>query len=241
MLKIKNIKKKLSLLLSVVLFFQIAPIPMVYANEKPLINNLNLINDSWDNIEYTYEENGKTYRVHEKITQNKNLINVDTQIYEQFNGEYIFFEKYNTEIISLKDQIEVTQIKDNKIESKIIKLNNTSKLHTNKLRSTGWEFVDSFDGSTHFENFTYGVVTGIITSIVTGGFGTVASSVISTIVGGIVSNEVPVLYYKRMVFYYREGPALVTQVQVSTTFYYDSNHDHYYDATTVTYKGMFPW
>ncbi|MGB8452945.1 MAG: hypothetical protein WCD89_11540 [Anaerocolumna sp.] len=104
-----------------------------------------------------------------------------------------------------------------------------------------WELAAQYDGSTHFENFTYSVIAAILVNIVTDGIGTVASAVVGTIAGTIVSEQIPTVYYHKMVFYYREGPALVTQVQVLTTFYYDADHETYLDATTETFDGMFPW
>lgn len=71
--------------------------------------------------------------------------------------------------------------------------------------------------------------------------GTAASAIVSGLVGLIVSEEIPILYYERTVHYYREDDGMVTQVKVVTDFYYDSDRTAYCDTTTVIYEGKFPW
>lgn len=220
----------------------------VSANEKPTYkHNFIFISTSYDNIEYTYEENGNCYKVIERISED--LKQIQTEVYQKTDfGEYICIQNYTTMIQTKNNGIELKILEDEKQTTKFLDLESLVQNYDLKTRpdmkisSYGeWEFVDRHNGSTGFQNFTYGVVVAILVNIVSGGFGVVGSAVVGTIAGAIVSERIPVLYYDRMVFYYREGPALVTKVQVSTTFYYDENHQHYFNGTTQIFEGTFPW
>jgi len=87
----------------------------VFANENfPSKENLEIISDDFDNIIYTYDEKGKSYKVHENM--NKELSQVHTEIYQKDdNSQYILIEKYDTTIVLKKDSyFEITKVQNGK-------------------------------------------------------------------------------------------------------------------------------
>jgi hypothetical protein len=155
-------------------------------------------------------------------------------------------EEYNTSI-ALKDNsyLEIVKIQNNEKSVEHIHLDdiivNADEKNNSITSSERWQYIRTENGNTLFKSFTYGLVVGILASVVTAGFGPVPSSIISGIASAVVSESIPKLYYERIIHHYREGPALVTKVRYQTSFFYDAQHRNYMDTVFHTYEGRFPW
>ena len=235
-----NVKRIVALMLVIVFSFQ----SMVTYAAVPISNGKGaiLLNDDLDNIVYLYESDGETYKAVESISDD--FSQVSTKIYKEVNGEYELEESFVTYITNLGEgRYEVKKVSPSGITRDIVELAPTAEeAYISGIMTRGaWEYVDTNTGSTHFEVFTAGAVTALLLNVVTAGMGTAASAIVSGLVGLIVSEEIPILYYERTVHYYREDDGMVTQVKVVTDFYYDSDRTAYCDTTTVIYEGKFPW
>ena len=207
-------------------------------------------NDDYYAITYTYEENGKEYKVVEEVAVD--FGEVITQIYEMtLNCGFVLIDNYKTDINILVDSnVAITKIQNNKSITEVTELQNilpSSLIEAppDTMNRAGiWQVVSIHNGSTAFESYTVGVVTALIMNVITAGMGSVASAVISTIVGAVVNNMIPTLWYTRTVQYWRESTsptAPVTAVNVKTKYYYNSSRTSLADTIDVTYYGSFPY
>jgi len=243
-------KKVISIVVSLALSLSFICVP-VYASQNSIENgsdvksNFNFIDTSLDNIEYTYEENNIMYRVIETMNEDRNYSH--TQIYAYENNSFILKEEFETNLIKTDDVVEIIKTEDGNVTQQTVNLNEVLVSSENSINPrtsrAGWEYKSSNDGSTGFKNFTYSVVAGLIVSAITGSLslGKVASEVISALVGIIVSEAIPTVYYSRTVSYYRNTKGQVTSVKASNKYYYDKNHRSYIGTGTQTWNGLFPW
>jgi len=244
----KKLKSTISILLTLIIMCSTILAQTLYANAESELRvddkiNFNFISTESDNTEYTYEEYGKQYKVLETSTED--FDNIHTEVFvKDDNNEYILIEKYDTVISMDEDNnIEITKLEDGKQTTDIMVVEDTVTSEPIKNARSGWEFVNAHNGSTHFQNFTYSVVAGILVSLVSGGLGLgiVAGSVVGAVAGIIVSERVPTVYYRRTVSYYRNTSNMVTKVRANNNFYYDSGHRTYLGNATNTWTGKFPW
>jgi hypothetical protein len=251
---LKGLKKVISIALAVTILCSSFVKP-VFANDTKLDNktNFNFISTDFDNVEYTYEEDGSSYKVLESM--NESLDHIHTRIYIKVGSEYELLEEYDTTVQKEnEDTIKVIKNEAGQVTEEIINIGgfttNTDSDMVAEADSTlpgvarvGWEFVNVHNGSTHFNNHTLSVVVAILINIVSAGLGlgAVASGLVGTVAGAIVSNSTPTVYYRRWVYYYRDSSGVVTQVKSENNFYYDSAHNYYIGNATKIWTGMFPW
>lgn len=212
-------------------------------------SNFNFINIEPNNTEYTYEENGKQYKVIEK--SNKEFNNINTEIFvKNQNNEYISIKKYNTTIyIDKNNNIKITKNENGKQKTNIMKIEETPIIKPRAIIGPEagpgtWEVVRRYNGNEYFTNFTYSVIVGILISIVSGGLGLghVASSIVGVIAGNIVNKRIPSVYFKRTVSYYRiKSNRMVTKVESYNQFYQDKSYRYYIGTAIKTWTGKFPW
>lgn len=256
---LKKYKKILSILLTLTFVSSTIFTKTVFASTESILKadnktNFKFISTDPDNTEYTYEEDGKQYKVLE--TSNENLDNIHTEIFvKDSNNEYILIEKYDTVISMNEDNnIEVTKTENGINTTDILTLEETSinepTVNSNLSRGiigpdgTGsWEVVRSYQGNEYFTNFTYSVIVGILVSIVAAGLGlgAIASSIVGTVASAILNERIPTVYFKRTISYYREDNNMVTKVESYNNFYHDSSYRYYIGNATKTWTGKFPW
>lgn len=255
----KKHKKFLSILLTVTIMCSTIFTKTVFANTESNLKidnkvNFNFISTEPDNTEYTYEEDGKQYKVLE--TSNENFDNIHTEIFiKNSNNEYILTEEYDTVISINKDNnIEITKIENGKQTTDSLVKEETfsnestlnSRLSRGIIRPDGrgsWETVSTYQGSEHFTNFTYSVIVGILVSIVSAGLGlgAISSAIVGTVASAILNERIPSVYFKRTVSYFREPSNMVTIVKSHNNFYYDSSYRYYIGSATQRWTGKFPW
>lgn len=206
----------------------------------------NLISSNYKDIEYTYKENGIEYKVLE--TANKEFNKIHSRVYEKHNNKFQLAREFVTIIHkNSKNQIEVEKIENGIYTKDVFDIDTSSSeeniISASKSAKSGWEFVDSHNGSTGFKNFTYSVVVGLLITAVSGGLGlgVVASNVVGVVAGRIVSEKVPIIYYRRYVYYYRTSGGMVTKVKALNKFYYDKKHKKYFGKAQKIWTGKFPW
>lgn len=221
----------------------------VFASEvvDPQKTNVNIISEDLDNIEYTYEQGGESYKVKENLSADYSK--AETEIYKlNKSNEYVLVESYVT-FFTLKDAdtLLISKHQNGHIDTQELKLtelvmaNETPGQNVSTRAAGQWELNNTHKGNTVFQNLTYSYVFGLIATVASSGLGPVPSTAIGTIVNLIISECIPILYYERMVYYYRVGPAQVTQVRVATNFYYNAMMTNYFKSAVVYYDGLFPW
>ncbi|MBA4701686.1 MAG: hypothetical protein H2212_19915 [Ruminococcus sp.] len=251
---LKGLKKVISIALAVTILCSSFVKP-VFANDTKLDNktNFNFISTDFDNVEYTYEEDGSSYKVLESM--NESLDHIHTRIYIKVGSEYELLEEYDTTVQKEnEDTIKVIKNEAGQVTEEIINIGgfttNTDSDMVAEADSTlpgvaraGWEFVTFYTGSTYIENFTYSVVVAILVGIVSGGLGlgVVSSAIVGSVAGVIVNERVPSVYFRRWVYYYRDSSGVVTQVKSDNDFYYDSAYNYYIGNATKIWTGKFPW
>lgn len=158
-----------------------------------LKTNFNFINTTdLDNIQYTYEENGKTYLVNESA--NSDLTVVETEIYEVGEESNVLVENFTTYIEKSDTELVISKYVDDflvdsssiDLNSQSLKFNEKSIINedtTNTITATGtyngqiyydastgryytsWYYDHSTTGSSTITKFTLTVVIGILSGI----------------------------------------------------------------------------
>ena len=256
-MKMKN-RKFLKSIVSFGLAFSILsaniPVSQVFAqstqseqfiqSENSKRTNFNFISvEDLANIEYTYEENGITYKVIE--SSNLELSKVNTRIYEQVNNQYILISSYETEIIINDSNIELIKIEDGNNNIEVISLGEINKVYdgnvselfekiergerSGKVTESYWLLHSSFDGSSKIKERTYSVVVILITGILALKFPS-ASPVLSGVTYlalDIIDEAIEDVYYTKKWYYkwpMRDGQRLTPAfAERADAFFYTDN------------------
>lgn len=212
-------------------------------------SNFVMVSNSLDNFEYTYDKNGKSYKVKEKI--NETFDEGETRVYEKKeSGDYelvstIFLTRTDDSIkqkIIENDNItyqedKLSDIIDVKFEvvdsNKII----SEKYKPNSIRAssslTGWQYCTSIFSSTKFPRYSMTSVTATICGLLGYAFaGPVVAGVVSgvsALAGIIISDEIPLVYYGQDVYHKNiigTDPPLPRAEKTITWFYSDSRRKY---------------
>lgn len=215
--------------------------------------NVNIIKLDNNSAIYTYEENGKSYKVIESITDNFDY--VSSKIYVLNNsGDYILDSTIITEVKNGIITVSTTKNGNTVVE----KSNLTSSFTSNMSRKesniqeysleypyedlTSWEFSGTFKGSDRIKKYTLLAVTAVIANIVNGlGGGILSSSAVtavSTVAGAIISDDIPVIYYTQDVYYkyIKDMPTKLPRAEKTiTVFYSDKDRTDKIEKVTNEY------
>ncbi|AZK46412.1 hypothetical protein [Paenibacillus lentus] len=197
---------------------------------------------------YTYESNGEIYKVDENA--NLDFTRVNSNIYiKNSEGEFVKYATQNAIVNTKKSSFEVTTIENGQIDTEIQKLdivapNRFDFGYVKPMDSYGgepvtpWRYGDWNNGSTKFERYTVTAVTALVFAIATAAApgATIVLGTIGAIATTIVSDEIPLLYYKRR---YAEKKSTVATTLIvgskwETIFYSDSKRTNELERTTAT-------
>lgn len=249
----KTTKKIISylLVLSIVVFsFTINKIN-ISAHELTKKTNLNYISKDPSYTEYTYDENGISYKVIE--TTNSDLSIINTKIYQkEKTNNYILTEDFTTVIQINKDVVELTVTKDGTVEVLEININeiaDTIDEFSNKTSNdytlpkgsistsgstmlTSWTFHSRTTGSTITTIRTLTVLTAVICAVVATGVGgsalyAGAVAAAQVIADYIIQDNIPEVYYSKYVYYkyiLNSNPPLPRAEKVEVFYYKDAAH-----------------
>jgi len=246
-------KKVISSVLTIALCVGVVPSTLTYAAAPNEISisvskltqekqNISFLegNPGDKHLVYTYESEGNTYKVEENA--NSDLSKVNSVIYlENSDAKFVEYATQNTEVDLKNALVKVTTNENGSINTDIQPLSviapNNFDIHD---RSGGIKPFDSFmggpvsswnydtwrNGSTRFQRYTVTAVVATLTGIVTLAQPelTVISGTVGALAAQIVSDQIPLLYYKQR---YAEKKSLVaTSVIVAskwdTIFYTDA-------------------
>ncbi|MBV4429682.1 hypothetical protein [Clostridium tyrobutyricum] len=219
-------------------------------------SNFKVLDSNLSNIEYTYDKDGKSYKVLEKI--NSQLTDGQSEIYvKNQNGEYELNSKIITTVRDKKVTFTTTDVKGKIVNTDSVDLNelaNQGKIDLNNAESTGsknintssavrvsiaktasssltdWKHSKQNFGSNIIARYTIVGVTAVLCGVIGTLGGAVTAGVVSglsAVVGMIVSEEIPRVYYGQDVYYkYIKGTYLPRAERTWTTFYSDSARKH---------------
>lgn len=208
--------------------------------------NVVMLDNSLNHTEYTYEKDGKSYKAVESI--NNSFDKGSTKIFQKNDndGSYdlICTTLLNVDNGSIKlkttaidGQIVNEEFKlDDLIENFNINKNYDTSLLTpeniNNPRSsslTSWQFSTEFSSSTKIKRYTTTFVTAALTAVLSYYFGSSAAAQatiagLGAVVGIVVSDEIPLVYYDQNVFYkyiLNTDPPLPRAEKTDTWFFSD--------------------
>lgn len=207
----------------------------------------------WDknlaHVMYTYDEDGKSYKVVESM--DSKLTNGNSKIYVKNieTGDYELDSTLTTTVGNGKVTIKTTDVKTNNTTTDSLDL---SAKNLNKMKQQGgihldyrepdenltdWEYSAPFFGSSRIKRYTLIAVTGVIAGVI-GSLGTPisggASGAIGAVAGAIVADEIPLVFWGQDVFYkYIIGTSTPGAERSLTTFYSDSGRNNQIGDTIV--------
>lgn len=200
----------LVLLCSTLLFSGVAPISAETQtskessseSEKQIRENLKMIVEKDDYLEYTYQENGESYKVKEEISENVLGTNISSVIYKKNkNNKYVKDSsqqtKYSTDTSVM--EIETFDKNNENVERQTLQLKTDDKM--NKKDATNispynhdpdWTFVGTFYYDSRIKNLTIAAISVIIGNIVP----LIPVKVVSGIAAAAYAIYAENLYYK---------------------------------------------
>lgn len=214
------------------------------ANNK---NNFKFLKNDYGDIEYTYDNDGKSYKVVEKFE--KDFSHGTSNIYEKNNdGSYILSSTIET-TSSGEDTITLTttDLKTNSTKSKIINVNDvvesskvTKNNNVNNCESpninlmsygnsqlTDWSYSTTYSYDLRVANYTAGAISALLFKHISKLGGAVTSDIgtlLSYAAGVIISEKLPKVYEEISVYYkYAKGTNLPRAERSYTQVYKDSS------------------
>lgn len=198
-----------------------------------------ILDNNLQHTEYTYKKDGKSYKAIE--TLNDSFTKGETKIYEKsIDGNYNLI--CTSQLNVTEDSINLkTTNKDGSIENEQFEIKDLIQnfnINNNNLRSfntksgqltTSWKFYDVYCSLTKIKRYTTAFVTSALTSVLSYYFGASAAKVASisglgTIVGVIVGDEIPLVYYNQNIYYkyaLNTNPPLPRAEKTDTWFFSD--------------------
>lgn len=227
-------------------------------------NNFNFISiRDISDIQYTYEQSGKTYYV--KESTNYNASRIDTRIFEVVNEKKILVDEFYTEFEVINDTIVFNKIKNDSIVDRF-----TFNLYGDKINEginvvstdsdtydgfiyydgstgkyyTSWYYAYSFSGDNKFIELTVSAVAIILSAI--------SDSPVTIIIIGIASelvkSNIDTVYYDKDVYQvhqitYPERRYYGTPIGVRTCvdYYYDKAKKLHIDYTESEWHDPEEW
>lgn len=247
MLKFKGIKI-VSFVLAVLMIISVVAPSTALAELKSTSRKTNFnwisINDL-SHIEYTYNENGESYKVIESA--NLELTEAHTKIYKKVAGEYVLISDYTTRIKINDSTIELTTIKGGNLDVVKIKKDDViapapieefnkdtsiSSIDTVEVGLTDWIYCGTTQSSSTISEWTFIIVVAILNDVAHNKFTKGQSYLVTgvTTVATLVISEYWPKVYDRQYWYniyetFDGVPAYVPAVgeKVYTYFYSDSS------------------
>ena len=207
--------------------------------------NVVILDANLNHTEYTYEKDGKLYKAIE--TLNDSFTKGSTKIFQKNNDNTYdlictSLLSVNDESINLKTTVNGQSVNEEfKLEDlvKDFKTDRTINLETNQktqlfsTRSSSltgyWDFATEYSSSTRIKRYTTTFVTAALTAVLSYYFGASAAATagisgLGGVVGQVVSDEIPLVYYDQNVFYkyaLNTDPPLPRAEKTDTWFFSD--------------------
>ncbi len=174
--------------------------------------NFKVLSDDLNNMIYTYDENGTSYRVEEKVAED--FSSVKSTIYEKNNkNEYVISSKLETTIsdneVTLKTQ------ENNNITTEVVPLSNLITVDGEPTyddsmakNKDSWTYNQTLKTSSKFLSYTLGTVTAVIAAAVSfklGNGGKLLMTAINSVAQKVIADKIKLVYYKKD-FYYTYYP-----------------------------------
>ncbi len=286
-MKNKKIKKIIAIALIAATTIEVIPTTKVFAATKETnltinTNDINvlsedfstgksnfvLLDDSLDNMEYTYDKNGNSYKAIESLSES--LDEGKTEIYQKNEtGDY---EIVSTTLLNVSDGKIKTKTKDektNEVKKEEYKLKDLvetkSVTKLNKLEEdinadqprvkrsatllTEWQYTTSIFSSNKIKKYTMTFVIAALAGTIGYFFTTTAAAAagisgLTAIAEAIISDEMPIVYYGEDVYSkYILGldPPLRRAERSLTSYYTDKSRKHKIDDTVVNEYYVTGW
>lgn len=228
-------KKLLSMALSMMLLCNII-MPTGVAFGESNTENINFISKSLDNMIYTYEEDGTTFKVIEKLTEKSNEKGeIYSEIYKMENGEYKLYKTatyeldkttndYNYIVEDYNGKVLYESIGNVEDDFKISDMNEKNSSNyavENPGGSAGWSYKYSVRGDGSIEGLTVSVVSYNLGNLIAKISGKIPSSVakgasfVLAAATHIVSSKIPKVYMT-IDYYVRYENGLISSQQWAT-------------------------
>ncbi|MEK3683499.1 hypothetical protein [Paenibacillus sp. FSL R10-2736] len=211
-------------------------------NVAPSRSNLQIINDNFDNYEYTFDENGESFKIIEQISTD--LKEVHSQIYKKDNqGDYQLDENKITNI-KTDGTVEITTTtSDEQIinESFQLDLSSINVVSSNKNDSlltvnanpsplTGWQWSRTDQYSSQIYSLTIAAIIAALGAYIPGA----TASFLAALANLIYLNNVTTVYYTVYVYFkYIVGTSLPRAELDNTYVYSDKARTNLLGTTSV--------
>lgn len=204
-------------------------------------------NSTMQNMEYTYIDNGKTYKVIE--TANADLTYVYSEIYaKNSTGDYTLEYSTITEVnessicVTKRKNGETTQntIDLKQIEGSAAKYNSTQDIKSYSIPPiSDWEHHSTLNYSYRIYTYTLVAVTAVVTGVAAAAGGAFISG-LASVVSYIIDDHIPKVWYTQYIYRkWRKWPNPPWEVvaEWSATFHYsDSERTDYIGYTSSEYR-----
>ena len=271
-------KRIISILLSVVCLSSV--ITPASANAKVFDSKINYTTQTSDNenevstktnfyfiqttdlssVEYTYEENNKSYLVKENA--NSDLTRINTEIYEVNNDSNVLVDKYVTTLEVNDNLLTITKYVDNYTISDEININEgymnvnninsrASGTHTGGLQYdyinhkyyTLWFDTGTSNGTNKITNYTLTVIIAVL-----GATSGTAGAGLAAVAQIILNEKMPIVYWTKktqelweVTYPGRQYIGWAVGVKTYTTFYSDSSRTKSLGTETDVYHDPVYW
>jgi len=200
--------------------------------------NVKFIKDNSDNsgdLEYTYDQNGKSYKVVEKFTED--FSSGTSNIYEKNSGNnYDLISVINTTSNEKNISLKTLDVKTNNTKTEVVDISNDTTDKNSKLRNnlqssssdlTDWQAGGIFYYNFKVVNWTVGAISALIFKNLSKLGGPLAGStgtLLAYISGIIIAENIPKVYEKVREYYkFINGTSLPRAESSYTIVYTDSS------------------
>lgn len=202
--------------------------------------NLTMLSDDIYNIVYTYEEDGKLFKVIEHA--NDVYDQIHTEIYEFLPeaGEFLLSRNFDSSLETDREAgiIALTVTENGQSTTTMIETSidtDTQVVAVPFSTNAGWTYATSYYGSSKLTIWTVTIVTAVILGAIGGAAsGPVAGgavSGISTLVGLIIQDCIPELYFIHDVYYLWPQSGAATHEHIITSVFEDKERTKFIGLT----------
>jgi hypothetical protein len=193
--------------------------------------NLTIINNDLQNMIYTYDKDGCSYKVEEKF--NEDLTNGYSTVYV-LNDKNKYEIEETIKTTNENGIVKVIYNSNNGTETQALDLNEVkAKMKTNSSQGislnsiSDWTYNGTFNSSTRIARMTVSgvatVLAGIIGGTIKGKLGAQVSATITSVAITFVTDELPLLFYTQEVYCkWADGTYIKIAERVNTSVYSDS-------------------
>ncbi|MEK4876945.1 MULTISPECIES: hypothetical protein [Paenibacillus] len=207
-----------------------------------------VVNDDLSNYEYTYEEEGISYRIVESINL-ETMTDVSSDIYVKENGEYVLSSKVSTKLLD-DNNVLISTTKDGVITTETIpveSVDSSAPNITEGVNNAASNKISLLAGNTDLTDWTFQTITrgsniaakltvAAIVVVLNHYFPYLPVKVITTVSGAYYALGTPTVYWQKQ-WYYRytlTSPPLPRAERVFTYFYTNSSYtDYVYDSPVM--------